>query len=143
MGKDSSKKLAIVTGGARGIGLSIANRFYDEGFHVIILDRDKTSLELTRTTLTGKEGIECIYCDVSIPDQVLSVFNHLISKYHRIDALINNAGIAIFKKAEELTFGDWTEVCFARFVKCKWKYRKYCKYFRSTREYSENGLWYE
>lgn len=110
MGKDSSKKLAIVTGGARGIGLSIANRFYDEGFHVIILDRDKTSLELTRTTLKGKEGIECIYCDVSIPDQVLSVFNHLISKYHRIDALINNAGIAIFKKAEELTFGDWTEV---------------------------------
>jgi len=107
---NSSKKIAVVTGGARGIGLTIAKKFHDEGYYVIILDRDKVSLELTRANMTGMVDFECVYCDVSVPDQVFSVFTSLISQFHRIDALVNNAGIAIFKKAENLTFEDWTEV---------------------------------
>jgi meso-butanediol dehydrogenase / (S,S)-butanediol dehydrogenase / diacetyl reductase len=110
MNISSGKKVAVITGGARGIGLTIAKRFHTEGFFVIILDRDNESLEMIRAELKGKIGFECIYCDVSIPDQVISVFDRLILECQRIDALVNNAGIAIFKKAEDLTFKDWTEV---------------------------------
>ena len=90
------------TGGARGIGLTIAKRFHAERHTVIILDRDQASLEATKEDIKDMQGIECVYCDVSIPEQVTTVFDQIISTHHHIDALVNNAGIAIFKKAEDV-----------------------------------------
>jgi NAD(P)-dependent dehydrogenase (short-subunit alcohol dehydrogenase family) len=107
---NNHKKIAVVTGGARGIGLTIAKRFHSENHTVIILDRDLASLEAAREDVKNMDGIECVFCDVSIPEQVTTVFDQLISTHHHIDALVNNAGIAIFKKAENVSFSDWVEV---------------------------------
>lgn len=102
--------VAIITGAARGIGLSVAHRFHSEGYHTIIIDRDKETLQACKTQLKGKRRYSYYLCDVSNPKQVKATFDKITSQFPAIHALVNNAGIAIFKPAEEVTFEDWTAV---------------------------------
>ena len=102
--------VAIITGAARGIGLSIAHRFHAEGYHTIIIDRDKETLQACKTQLKGKRRYSYYLCDVSNPKQVKATFDKITAQFPAIHALVNNAGIAIFKPAEEVTFEDWTAV---------------------------------
>jgi meso-butanediol dehydrogenase / (S,S)-butanediol dehydrogenase / diacetyl reductase len=103
-------KVAVITGAARGIGLAIANRFHDEGYKVVIIDRDNAALETCKDNLKGKENYHFFICDVSDNKQVETVFEKIAKQFSEINALVNNAGIAIFKPAEEVTFEDWTAV---------------------------------
>jgi meso-butanediol dehydrogenase / (S,S)-butanediol dehydrogenase / diacetyl reductase len=106
----SKPKTAIITGAARGIGLAIAQRFHKENYQVVILDRDKETLQNCKTQLKGKKRYAFFLCDVSNPRQVKAVFDKIIARFAQIDALVNNAGIAIFKKAEEVSFQEWSDV---------------------------------
>lgn len=107
---DKKLKVAVVTGAARGIGLTIAQRFHAEGYHSIIIDNDETTLQSCEASLKDQERYAFFLCDVSDPKQVKSTFELIINEFPTIDALINNAGIAIFKPAQEVTFEDWTAV---------------------------------
>ncbi len=110
MPEKNVQKVAVVTGAARGIGLTIAQRFRKENYQVVILDRDKETMAQCKTLLKGKRGYTFLMCDVSNPRQVQAVFGKIIDQFSRIDALVNNAGIAIFKKAEDISFEDWADV---------------------------------
>lgn len=103
-------KTAIITGAARGIGLAIAQKFHSENYQVIILDRNKNELKKCQTVLQGISGYYFFLCDVSDPVQVKSTFSSVTKQFKSIHALINNAGVAIFKPAEKVTFKEWTEV---------------------------------
>lgn len=103
-------KVAIITGAARGIGLEIAKRFHAEKYQVVIIDRDKDTLQQCKNQLKGAKRYAYFLCDVSNPKQVKSTFDKITAKFPAIHALINNAGIAIFKPAEEVTFEDWSAV---------------------------------
>lgn len=103
-------KVAVITGGARGIGLTIVKRFHSEGYHAIIIDNNITTLQACKESLKGKRKFSYYLCDVSNPKQVKNTFDKIIAKFPAIHALVNNAGIAIFKPAEEVTFEDWNEV---------------------------------
>lgn len=103
-------KVAVITGAARGIGFEIAQRFHSEGYHSIIIDNDKTTLDACKVKLEGKVRYSYFLCDVSNPIQVKSTFDKITNEFPAIHALVNNAGIAIFKPAEEVTFDDWTAV---------------------------------
>lgn len=107
---DSSTQVAVVTGAARGIGLAIAQRFHAEKYHVVIIDRDKHTMKACKTLLKRQHGYSFFLCDVSNPKQVQATFQKIIAEYPSVQALVNNAGIAIFKPAEEVTFEDWTAV---------------------------------
>jgi len=106
----SNLKVAVVTGAARGIGLSIAQRFHHEGYHVIIIDRDEETMRSCKMLLNGEERYSFFLCDVSDAAQVKTTFDKIASEFPAVHALVNNAGIAIFKPAPELTFEDWTAV---------------------------------
>ena len=110
MTSDSTLKVAVVTGGARGIGLAIAQRFHAENYQVVIIDRDEQGLEGCKTKLKGQSAYTFFLCDVSIPQQVQNTFQEIRDRFPAIHALVNNAGIAIFKPAEQITFEDWTAV---------------------------------
>jgi meso-butanediol dehydrogenase / (S,S)-butanediol dehydrogenase / diacetyl reductase len=110
MSLNSPLKVAVITGAARGIGLAIAQRFHAEKYHVIILDYDKTTLQTCKTDLKGKKRYSFYLCDVSNPKQVHSTFQKITAQFTAVHALVNNAGIAIFKPVEEVTFEDWTAV---------------------------------
>jgi NAD(P)-dependent dehydrogenase (short-subunit alcohol dehydrogenase family) len=93
-------KVAIVTGGARGIGRAIARRFLEQGDRVAILDLDPAALG----------DAYSIRCDVSEPQQVSGSVAKVLDRYGRIDALVNNAGIAVFKPLLETSFEEWQRV---------------------------------
>ncbi len=103
-------KVAVITGAARGIGLAIAQRFYSQKYTVIIIDRNKTALQKCKNSLKDKNGFYFFACDVSSKKVVDITFKKIIKQFTTVHALVNNAGIAIFKPAQKVTFADWRAV---------------------------------
>ena len=93
-------KVAIVTGGARGIGHAIARKFLAQGYRVAIFDLNAVELG---------DAIS-LQCDVSDPAQVANSVAKVVERYGRIDALVNNAGIAVFKPLLETSYEEWQRV---------------------------------
>jgi NAD(P)-dependent dehydrogenase (short-subunit alcohol dehydrogenase family) len=102
--------VAVVTGGARGIGLAIARRFLAEGRRVALLDIDGETLAATERELNDAERVLAICCDVALPEQVRPAIDRVAARFGRIDALINNAGVAVFKPMLQTTFEEWSRV---------------------------------
>jgi NAD(P)-dependent dehydrogenase (short-subunit alcohol dehydrogenase family) len=101
--------VVVVTGGARGIGLEICNTFLKRGYRVAALDIDKATLAKTEANLSNPSFL-AIACDVSKPAQVSRAMDRIEKKFGRIDALVNNAGVAIFKPILEVTWQDWRAI---------------------------------
>jgi meso-butanediol dehydrogenase / (S,S)-butanediol dehydrogenase / diacetyl reductase len=102
-------KVAVITGGARGIGLAIGQLFLAKGYNVALLDIDKKTLASTKATLDSS-AVLTLPCDVSKPDQVKEAISKVAATFGRIDALVNNAGVAIFKPILEVSWKDWRSV---------------------------------
>lgn len=103
-------KVAIVTGAARGIGLAVARKFLDQNYRVALLDIDAPALMRTAARLGGEDKVLAIECDVAVPQQVTASIDRAAAHFGRIDALVNNAGVALFKPMLETTFEEWTRV---------------------------------
>ncbi|HGG05461.1 MAG TPA: SDR family oxidoreductase [Aliiroseovarius sp.] len=100
-------KAVIVTGAARGIGLATSKLFLDDGWQVAMIDRDAETLLAEAGAL---ENALPIVCDVSDPGQVTAMVAEVDATFGRIDALVNNAGVADFKRIEDTDFKLWREV---------------------------------
>ncbi len=107
---DHSRKVALVTGAARGIGLATAKRFVADGWRVALLDIDGENLKRTYAALARPDETLALTCDVAVPEQVAGAFAELKQRFGRLDALVNNAGIAIFKPILDMTYEDWSRV---------------------------------
>ena len=106
----ASGRVAVVTGGARGIGLGIARWFLARGQRVALLDIDAQTLERTAVELNRPDQVLPIHCDVSNPQQVDDAIARVVQAWGRIDSLVNNAGIAVFKPIGATTFEEWRGV---------------------------------
>ena len=102
--------VAVVTGGARGIGLAIGNWFLAHDYRVALLDIDAQTLDQTNKSLNNPDRVLTIHCDVSKPDQVQSAIDQVEKRFGRIDSLVNNAGVAVFKPIGETTFEEFRHV---------------------------------
>ena len=91
-------KTAVITGGAKGLGRSIAEKFYEEGCEIIICDVLSSEAHKVAKNLKGKS----FDLDVSDSKQVLSIFNDINKLYDKIDILINNAGINGFENRPDI-----------------------------------------
>lgn len=85
-------RVAIVTGGAMGIGFAIAGRLAADGARIVIADRDGAAEAAARLTAGGHDAIG-VACDVSDESQVAGMADAALDRFGRIDALVNNAGI--------------------------------------------------
>jgi NAD(P)-dependent dehydrogenase (short-subunit alcohol dehydrogenase family) len=106
----SPHKVALVTGAARGIGLAVAKRFLGEGYRVALLDIEEELLAQSVQALNDPDNTLAIHADVSDADSVAKAFAAVQDRFGRLDSLVNNAGIAIFKPLLETTQADWDRV---------------------------------
>lgn len=104
-----TSKVAIVTGAARGIGHAITKRFLAEGWRVAMVDIEAEELLAAHAKIDVEDAVALV-CDVSDPVRVRKVVSSTVEAFGRIDAVVNNAGIAIFKPLLDTSFEDWSRV---------------------------------
>jgi NAD(P)-dependent dehydrogenase (short-subunit alcohol dehydrogenase family) len=99
-------RIAIITGGARGIGLACAERFVAEGAHVVILD----VLDEVGKTEAKRLGATYMHCDVSKSSDVTAVVAAVVKQHGTVDILLNNAAINISGDFLETSEADYDKV---------------------------------
>jgi NAD(P)-dependent dehydrogenase (short-subunit alcohol dehydrogenase family) len=105
-------RVALVTGGASGIGLAIAKRFAAEAARVVVVDYNQPGLDAAMPLLheAGATDVLPQLCDVSDEAQVERTVATVMQRFERFDVLVNNAGLMQFKPLEEFTGADWLKV---------------------------------
>lgn len=102
-------KVAVVTGGATGIGKGCVLKFLEHGYRVAATGRRQEKLdELVREA--GSENLICIQSDVSVQDEVVRVIDRVAAEWGRIDAMVNNAGICTSIPFLDMTAEQYDEV---------------------------------
>jgi len=104
------QKVALVTGAARGIGLATAKRFLAEGWRVALLDIEGELLRAAVATLKNDADTLALACDVSDASGVAAAIAAIVSRFGRLDALVNNAGVAVFAPVLETSEADWSRI---------------------------------
>ncbi len=106
----SSTPVAVVTGGARGIGLAIGRWFLAQGYRVALVDIDRATLDAAVAEIDRPAEVLAVHADVSDPQAVRQGIDAVVARFGRIDALVNNAGVAVFKPIGETSFEEWRKV---------------------------------
>ncbi|MDA0979599.1 MAG: SDR family NAD(P)-dependent oxidoreductase [Proteobacteria bacterium] len=106
--QDLKDKVAVITGGASGIGLATARQLAARGTHLVLTDIESGALEAAVTELraTGVK-VEGVVCDVSKLDQVQQLADTAFERMGAVHILFNNAGIAVGGPILEMTHADW------------------------------------
>ena len=118
-------RVAIVTGGAKGIGWGICKVLSQEGAKIVVVDWDESHGKQTAEEL-NKAGGEAIFvlCDVSNEDQVKAMIEAALKHFGKIDILVNNAGVGVYKPVLETSSADWDH-CLAVNLKGQFMCAKY------------------
>ncbi len=106
----STPNVALVTGAARGIGLATAQWFLAQGHAVALLDIDGATLDTAAAQLGPPDRVLALHADVRDPVQVTRSVAAVEARFGRLDALVNNAGIAVFKPLLDTAFDEWQQV---------------------------------
>lgn len=104
-------KVAIVTGGSKGIGEGIVRMFAAEGARVVVADIDDVASEkLVAELVQNGADARAIHCDVSSESDVVNLFKETIATYDAVHIVVNNAGIFPFVSHAQMTEDNWEKV---------------------------------
>ena len=104
-------KTALVTGGARGIGLATVQRLLREGARCVIWDRDPAAIDAAKAKLADNGEVTSDIVELTKPESVESAAGQVIGRHGHVDILVNNAGIAgVNKMLWECTPQEWRDV---------------------------------
>jgi 3-oxoacyl-[acyl-carrier protein] reductase len=109
----SGRDVAIVTGGARGIGLGIAKRLLDGGYDVALLDLDATALNVALEELHqayNRERVVAVQANITQSADIARALADVAARFGRVDVLVNNAGIVRDRRFLKLAEVDWDAV---------------------------------
>jgi len=109
MGKGHQDKIAVITGGANGIGQAFAQRLAQDGVHIAVADPQPADETLKLVRETGRQGV-AFDCDVSSPESVAQLASKVHKHFGRCDILVNCAGVFPLKPFEEITYDEWRRV---------------------------------
>ena len=112
MDSSVSGKVAIVTGSTKGIGRGIAEGFAGNGCNVVVVSRHESDCAEVTEAFQKSYGVKAIGIGADITDQndIDRIVSKTVEHFGRIDVLVNNAGTAVTKNAEDLTREDWDRV---------------------------------
>lgn len=108
--KEFSRKVALITGAASGIGKAIAWRFAEEGTHLLLGDRDGKGVSAVADAIGAKYGRERIFAaemDVTSEKSVYAAFADTVTRFGGLDIVISNAGIAASSPIDTMRLEDW------------------------------------
>ncbi len=101
-------KVVLISGGSRGLGLVIARQLAKEGARIALLARDEEELARAQIDLKGRGAeTQTIVCDLTSRDQIAAAVNQVVSRFGRVDVLINNAGIIEVGPLEHMSREDF------------------------------------
>lgn len=109
MGRSLEGKVAVVTGGSKGIGQSFVKRLAEDGADVAIAATSPAEETEQMVKALGRKALTGV-CNVSSAEDVSKFAEQVMSQFGRCDILVNNAGIYPFKSFEEMSFDDWRKV---------------------------------
>ena len=103
-------RVAVVTGGSKGIGIAVARRFAESGAKVAILARGAGDLKAAREAL-GKDGLQVhdYVCDVAKAQDISATYDKIVKDLGKVDILVNNAGTSRAMPFESVTDAIWQE----------------------------------
>ena len=112
---DLASRVALVTGGSRGIGLAVAEALLAAGGSVLITGRDTAQLDEARTRLlsgdsTRAERLHQIRADVRDSDDAAAAVEAAVERFGGLDILVNNAGVGIFRSVADTDVSSWHDV---------------------------------
>jgi 3-oxoacyl-[acyl-carrier protein] reductase len=111
--KPMSEQVAVVTGGGSGIGRASTEALASAGAKVVIASRRTDVLRLTADEINQQLGAERVFpyeFDIRVPEQVAELAKDVIDRWHSIDILVNNSGLAVPETAEQITDAGWDTV---------------------------------
>ena len=103
-------KVAIITGGAKGIGFATAKKFAQEGAITVIVDIDENALKLAKIELKKYGEVVTKVLNITDRDAVEKIFSEVADEFGRIDSLVNNAGIISDNQLERMTYDQFDKV---------------------------------
>jgi NAD(P)-dependent dehydrogenase (short-subunit alcohol dehydrogenase family) len=115
--RDWTDQVALVTGGSKGIGYSIADALLERGLSVAICARKQDEVEAAARRLEtrhsgtgGKSRVLPVVCDVRREADVVALFAKVDDRFGGLDVLVNNAGVGRFKLLEQMTLEEWNSI---------------------------------
>lgn len=114
----SEPRIAIVTGGAQGIGMAITRRLYAEGWKVMVADRDEDAGQELVEELAAPERVDFLPTDVADEAQVRAMVEETLAGFGGIDLLVNNAGFGHGAPVTELSLAEWNRVIATNLTGC-------------------------
>jgi len=105
-------KVALVTGGSRGIGLAIARALVADGMQVTVTGRNAAHLSSARPAIekAGPGAVETLQADVRRYDEIARAIDATAARFGGLDVLVNNAGLGIFKDVADMQPAEWSEI---------------------------------
>lgn len=109
MGRGQEGRVAVITGGANGIGQAHARRLAEDGANIAIADVAPAEETESMVKSAGREVISGI-CDITSQADVQSFADAVVERFGRADILVNNAGIYPFMSFDDMAYKDWRQV---------------------------------
>jgi len=111
---DLESRVAVVTGGSRGIGLAIAEALAAGGCRVVLTGRDQEALETAERRIekqaSRRDAVHAVRADVRSAREAAGAIDTAVRRFDGLDILVNNAGVGLFVDVADMAVGDWDAV---------------------------------